>query len=238
MADPVIAPMGPSTLARDWYCDIQTNPNAATLSSALTTGSPITTIAVAALTAAIAPYSSIQITSGTNTQNFTVGPAGAAMSSTSIPVLSVTPNFAYPTTSSIVLWSRLRAVKNLVPTVTPTDQDDSDYDSGGYKSSSRTALAWSITATIARKQDLTTTPPSYDVAQEALRAVHDQMGVLNRVAVRWYRMDPNVRSEAYSGFASVGWVEVGGAEDANRDVNLTLSGQGKRSAITHPYALP
>lgn len=66
-----------------------------TLSSGLSTGSPITAIPVAALPQAIPAGGNVYITDGaTNAQLFAC-PAGAAQGATSIPVTSQTPNFAY-----------------------------------------------------------------------------------------------------------------------------------------------
>lgn len=69
------------------------------LSSALATGSPITSLPVNALPAAIAAgkVTITQASGGTATQVFAT--TGAAAGATSIPVTSATPNFAYPTTS-------------------------------------------------------------------------------------------------------------------------------------------
>jgi len=69
------------------------------LSSPLATGSPITSLPVNALPTAIAAgtVTIIQLSGGSFTQVFAT--AGAAAGATSIPVTSVTPNFAYPVTS-------------------------------------------------------------------------------------------------------------------------------------------
>lgn len=66
-----------------------------TVSTALTTSGAITSIAVTAVTEAIAAGTEITLVSGANEQTFTVS-AGVAAGATSIPVVSVTPNFAYP----------------------------------------------------------------------------------------------------------------------------------------------
>lgn len=73
---------------------------AAKLSSALSTGSAITSIPVAALTVAVPSGADIVLTSSTNTQTF-VASASAAVGDTSISVTSQTPNYAYPTTSQV-----------------------------------------------------------------------------------------------------------------------------------------
>jgi hypothetical protein len=74
--------------------------NAMSLSSALSTGSPITLLPIASLGAAVGSGDSIVVASGNHTQTFTTT-AAAAIGATSLAVSSVTPTFAFPTTSSV-----------------------------------------------------------------------------------------------------------------------------------------
>lgn len=242
-ADPIDVPLGPSTLAKKWRAEVNVPTSVATLSSALTTGGPITTLAVTALTSTV-PAGPVTVTSGSNSQTFTT--TGAAAGATSLTVSSVTPTFAFPigSTVSATLWLKIRGVKNLVAAVATTMQDDSDYDSNGWGSQTATKLAWTITMTLARKTALiggnwTSGAPKaqYDPGQEALRSVASTLGDSNTILVRWCDMDPSVRAEAYSGSATVDWTEAGGAMDALDDVNVVLTGQGARASITHPYPL-
>lgn len=71
----------------------------ATLSGALTTGSPITTIPVTALAKAF-PQGPVVLVNGANTQTFQT--IGAVSGATTIPVTSQTPTFAYPTAGTTV----------------------------------------------------------------------------------------------------------------------------------------
>ena len=48
----------------------------------------------------------------------------------------------------------------------------------------------------------------------------------------------SVRSEAYSGYAAVSWAPDGGGMDGLDTASVTLTGQGPRVSITHPYLLP
>lgn len=238
MADPVDVPLGPSTLVRKWRLEVNATTVSATLSSALTTGSPITSLPVVALTAAIPSGTVLNFVSGSNTQSWTTT-AAAAIGATTISVTSQTPNFAYPTSTTITssAWIKVRGIKNFQPVVNTTNQDDSDYDSNGWGSQTSTKLDWQMTLTVARKVDETLTPPAYDAGQEALRAVAGTLGTSNTVQLRWCEMGPQVRAEAYTGNALVTWTEAGGAMDALDDVNVTLVGQGKRTPISHPYPL-
>jgi alpha-tubulin suppressor-like RCC1 family protein len=67
-----------------------------TLTSALTTGGPITTLAVSALSEAITKGASFQVNDGAGHRQLWTTTATAAKGATSIAVVSQTPNFAYP----------------------------------------------------------------------------------------------------------------------------------------------
>jgi len=75
-------------------------PTTATLSSTLGTGSPITSLPVAALTGNVKSGDSIVLTEGSNTQTF-VASAAAYINDTSIPVSALTPNYAYTSAATV-----------------------------------------------------------------------------------------------------------------------------------------
>jgi hypothetical protein len=77
-----------------------TAPISSTIGSLLSTAAPITSLPVSALNGNVASGDTITVTSGTHTQNFTTT-AAAFFGATSIAVTSTTPNFAYPTTSTV-----------------------------------------------------------------------------------------------------------------------------------------
>lgn len=137
-------------------------------------------------------------------------------------------------TTASPVWTAVRGRTEFQPNLEPTLQDDSDFDSEGYKSQTVTALAWSLAFKVARKV-LPADATSYDAGQEALREAAEGMGVANSVHVRWYETTPDgPRAEAYEGTAAVSWTPDGGAMDALNMVSVTLTGKGKRTAITHP----
>lgn len=84
-------------------------PISVNLSSALSTGGPITSLPVAALNGNVAINDSIVVTSGSKTQTFT-STANAFFGATAIAVTSATPNFAYPTTSVVTDSATLSAL--------------------------------------------------------------------------------------------------------------------------------
>ena len=84
-------------------------PISVNLSSALSTSGAITSLPVAALNGNVASGDSVVVTSGSNTQTFTAS-ANAFFGATAIAVNSLTPNFAYPTTSTVTDSNTLSAL--------------------------------------------------------------------------------------------------------------------------------
>lgn len=133
------------------------------------------------------------------------------------------------------VWTPVYGITNFQPTQNTTLQDDSDYDAGGYKSSSATAIEWGATVTVSRKV-VDGAPTTYDPGQEALRVAASKLGVSNTVHVRFYEMTVGgPRIESYEGYTAVSWAPAGGAMDAIDTVQVTLTGQGQRLTPVHPY---
>lgn len=137
-------------------------------------------------------------------------------------------------TSTSPVWTGVFGMLNFQPTFTPTLQDDSDFDGGGYKSQTVTALEWGGTLTVSRKVQAGA-PTAYDPGQEFLRSTSMLQGTQNNIQIRFYEMTPaGPRVEAYSGNVAVTWSPSGGAMDALDEVQITLTGKGQRLSITHP----
>lgn len=137
-------------------------------------------------------------------------------------------------TDAAPTWTRVYGMTEFQPSSEPTMQDDSDFDSDGYKSEAKTADKWSCSLKVARKT-VAAAPTTYDPGQESLRNASNQMGVSNVREIRFYEMEPGgPRIEAYQGKVAVSWSPDGGGMDALDLVSVTLSGRGKRNAITHP----
>lgn len=131
-------------------------------------------------------------------------------------------------------WTPVMGMTEFQPNSEGTLQDDSDFDSEGYRSQVKTAAAWSCTGTVRRAVQVGT-PTAYDPGQEMIRAASDEMGVANTLDVRWYEMEEGgPREEAYQGRAAADWTPNGGSMDALSTAGFTLTGQGRRNAITHP----
>jgi hypothetical protein len=134
------------------------------------------------------------------------------------------------------VWTPVCGLTEFQPVLTPTLQDDSDFDSEGDKSSVVTARAWSCSGTLARKVTVADAE-AYDPGQEVLRLASEEIGGENVVDARFYEMTPDgPRVEAYRGNAAVSWSPNGGGMDALSSVAFTLTGQGRRTLIAHPDA--
>jgi hypothetical protein len=139
-----------------------------------------------------------------------------------------TGSYGSPTWTGVFGVTDFKAVKD------PNLEDDSDFDSEGWKSSTVTSLAWSLELKIERKVT-TALATAYDPGQEALRTFSDLMGTGNNADVRWYEVTAGgPKAEAYRGYATVSWEPDGGDMEALDTVTVKLTGKGKRNTITHP----
>jgi IPT/TIG domain len=128
------------------------------------------------------------------------------------------------------VWTKVRGIGELKAQVEPNMEDDSDYDSGGWASETKTQLKWSLETKVLRKKGVTT--GNYDPGQEFLRAAADQFGSPGTPQVRWYTDDGG--PEAYTGFASVSWEPEGGEAKDLDAVTIKMSGNGQRTTIANP----
>ncbi len=139
-------------------------------------------------------------------------------------------------TALVPVWTGVFGISDFNAALDNTLQPDSDYDSEGYGSSTKTASQWSLTGTVMRKVTAADAT-EYDPGQEAIRLAADENGVANSAHVRWYEMEEDgPRVEAYEGHGATSWSPNGGPTDALSSAAFTITGQGKRTAITHPDA--
>ncbi len=128
-------------------------------------------------------------------------------------------------------WIQVRALNSLQPAVNSTVQDASDYDSDGWGSDAVTQRKWQIVATALRK--FTAADGAYDPGQEFLRTAADNLALVH---VRWYERQGGGNGEAYEGHGLVQWAPQGGDPTGLNAVQVTVLGQGPRTAITNPAA--
>ena len=131
-------------------------------------------------------------------------------------------------------WVPVNGINNFRQVVSPITKDNSSYASEGWGSNVVTKLNWSLEFKAWRNVD-PADAEAYDDGQEILRAAADVLGITGRRQVRWYEMEEDgPRVEAYDGWVSVEWKPDGGSDEDIESVTVTLQGQGKRNAITHP----
>lgn len=135
-------------------------------------------------------------------------------------------------TTGAPVWTPVRAIADLKPSIDTNLEDDSDYDSEGWQSQTKTQLGWALEIKCGRKIGFST--GVYDPGQEVLRAAAVAFGQDGTVEVRWY--DREGGPESYQGFATVGWSPEGGDTKTLDMVTITLTGSGKRRDVTNPAA--
>lgn len=133
------------------------------------------------------------------------------------------------------VWTGVFGITEFKPALEPNLEDDSDFDSEGYGSDTKTAEKWKVEFKIGRKVTVADAT-AYDAGQEFLRGkAIGKFGPANSVQIRYYEMEPNgPRIEAYKGLAAVTWSPEGGKMSDLDMVAVALAGQGKLEQITHP----
>ncbi|GAB3224117.1 hypothetical protein GCM10027447_12400 [Glycomyces halotolerans] len=125
-------------------------------------------------------------------------------------------------------------LQEFTPTVSPTDQEDNDYESDGWGGSTRTMRVWGIEANISHRKDSSTHVEN--AVQKALRlasmAIGTDEGVVHQ---RWF--DRNGSEEAYEGYGLITWEPDGGGTADLERVSLTVTPSATSPAletITNP----
>lgn len=126
-------------------------------------------------------------------------------------------------------WVTVYGIQDLKPAIAATLQPDSDYETNGWESQTKTGLAWSLDLKLLRRYN-SGDPTTYDPGQEVIRAAHDQFGSVGVVNLRWY--DRNGGPEAYLGLAEVSWAPDGGDNKTLETVSVTLTGKGIRTLLS------
>lgn len=158
-------------------------------------------------------------------------PLGASTTNAKWQLDVNTGTFASPT------WVGVFGITEFNNTLEANLEDDTDFDSGGFQSQTKTGEAWGVEIKVARKVTVAD-PEEYNVGQEFLRGkAFGQMGAANSVDLRFYETpESGPREEAYRGNAAVSWSPDGGSVTDLSTVTVTLTGQGRLAAITHPDA--
>lgn len=132
--------------------------------------------------------------------------------------------------STTPVWSTVYGMTDFKPTLSPGMQDDSDYETDGWDSSTKTSQGWAIEATILIKKE----SGDLGVALKKFRDAAELFGTSGTVDVRWF--DKDGMDEAYRG---TGFVEYSRANSGNKDldaVSVKITGRGARTKIVNPIA--
>ncbi|MEU4091995.1 hypothetical protein [Streptomyces sp. NPDC026673] len=133
-------------------------------------------------------------------------------------------------TTGAPVWTLVPGVQEFTPNVEPTDQDSSDYENGGWKGNTRTALQWSVEATVLHRYD--PVAGVFNPAHEALKAASKKFGAASKVHVRYY--DRDGLPDAHEGYALVTWAPDGGSDEDLETITVTLTGDGELLDIDNP----
>lgn len=132
-------------------------------------------------------------------------------------------------------WTPVGGIADFKPSRAGNMEDDSDFDSGGYQSDTKTAEKWSADVKLGRKVTAASST-AYDPGQEFLRLKSEgKFGVANSCEIRYYEMEVGgPRVQAYRGRCGVDYTEDGGGMTSLRTATVKLAGQGALTAIAHP----
>lgn len=133
-------------------------------------------------------------------------------------------------TAEVPVWTQVRSIVNLVPSMPKALADDTDYDTpGNWTSQGTQSRSWALTLTVQRKKD---SDDSY-AAQEGQNALKDAAWDDDNVDVRWYERGI-LDGDAYRGTGTVSWDPQGGAGLDYQTISVPITGKGAPEKIEHP----
>jgi hypothetical protein len=129
-----------------------------------------------------------------------------------------------------ITWFPLLGKNDVQPTINPTKQDATTYESNGWGSMEITLQTWSIVVKLFR----ISTGGVLNAAQQLLVARIGQFGSNARIYVRWYDSTGRV-DQSWSGLAIVEMANSKtGVADLDEDT-FTFTGDGILTPIANPY---
>jgi hypothetical protein len=137
-------------------------------------------------------------------------------------------------TASAPDWQTVVGLQEFTPSITPTDQEDNDYESDGWGGSTRTMQVWGIEANVSHRKDSTTHVENtvHQKLRLAAMAIDTDTGVVH---MRWF--DKNGSVEAYEGYGLITWAPDGGGMADLERVSITVTPSATNptlSTITNP----
>lgn len=132
-------------------------------------------------------------------------------------------------TPSVPNWETVVGLQNFTPTITPTDQEDNDYENDGWGGSTRTMNVWGVAANLSHRKDTAT--HAENTVHAALRLasmeIDPEEGVVH---MRWFDKLGSV--EAYEGYGLITWAPDGGATADLERVSVTVTPSATSPALT------
>lgn len=124
-------------------------------------------------------------------------------------------------------WLRVNGINEVSVSIEGTEQDVTDFDSGGWASTTTTLRKWSASI---KAWDGYTGSNVDDPAQAELKARGLQVGAAAKIPVRFYR--PDNGNKGYQGVAVSNYKGFGGGATAPESYNCDLGGDGALVAVT------
>lgn len=116
-------------------------------------------------------------------------------------------------------WANVVGLQEFTPSVTPTDQEDNDYENDGWGGSTRTMRVWGIEGNISYRKDTVTHVPN--AAHEHLRLAASAVDPEDAVVhTRWF--DKLGGTEAHEGYGLITWAPDGGGTADLERVSITV----------------
>jgi hypothetical protein len=132
-------------------------------------------------------------------------------------------------TVSVPVWTTVPGLQEFTPNVEPTDQEDNDYENGGWGGSTRTMLVWGLEANLSHRQETGTyvENPVQKKLRLAAATIDADTGVIHQ---RWY--DRNGSDEAYEGYGLITWAPAGGGVADLERVAVTVTPSATNPVLT------
>jgi hypothetical protein len=129
-------------------------------------------------------------------------------------------------------WGITYGLQSFTKSTTPTDQDDSDFEDGGWKSSARTAQQWTASATLLLKKNAA--GDAIDPVHAKLQAAGRALGEAAKVRVRVYDREGLEDAEVVT--VLVTWEASGSGTEDLGTADVTLTGCGAPVFEDNPNA--
>lgn len=116
-------------------------------------------------------------------------------------------------------WQNVIGLQEFADPITPTDQEDNDYDNEGWLGDTRTALKWAINAKISYRKNTATSiaNPVHEKLRLASKQIDPEEGVIH---LRWF--DKTGGPQAFEGYGLVTWTPDGGTTVDLERISLVI----------------